>query len=223
MSVPEHLHSQSPDFSRLRVEYRQRSLSEGEVDPDPIRQFILWLNEAIAAQLPEPNAMTLATSTRDGIPSARMVLLKQVDERGFAFFTNYLSRKGRELEQNPVAALVFYWPELERQVRIEGQVGRTSDEESDTYFNSRPAESRIGSAASVQSQPIPSRQWLEERASRLWQEHPQGDVPRPPQWGGYRLHPQRIEFWQGRPSRLHDRIEYLLNARAAWEIRRLSP
>jgi pyridoxamine 5'-phosphate oxidase len=221
--VPEHLQNQSPDLSRLRIEYRQRSLSEDEVDPDPIRQFILWLNEAIAAQLPEPNAMTLATSTSNAIPSARMVLLKQVDERGFAFFTNYLSRKGRELEQNPVAALVFYWPELERQVRIEGQVARTSDQESDAYFNSRPPQSRIGSAASLQSQPIPSRQWLEERASRLWQEHPQGDIPRPPQWGGYRLRPQRIEFWQGRPSRLHDRIEYLLNASAAWEIRRLSP
>jgi len=211
-----------PDLMRLRVEYQQRALSEHEVDPDPIRQFHVWLQEAIDAGLPEPNAMTLATATPEGTPSARLVLLKQADHSGFAFFTNYLSQKARELERNPRAALVFYWPELERQVRVEGIAARTTDKESDDYFATRPPASRIGAAASPQSQPLASRAWLERRFAELRERYPDGDIPRPPHWGGYRVRPHRFEFWQGRRSRLHDRIEYLLAA-GVWTLRRLAP
>jgi pyridoxamine 5'-phosphate oxidase len=211
------------DLAGLRIEYRQRSLAEGEVDADPIRQFVVWLNEAIAVRAHEPNAMTLATCTKGGVPSARMVLLKGVGQSGFAFFTHYQSRKGRELEENPRAALVFYWPELERQVRVEGEVERTSEEESDEYFASRPVESRVGSAASSQSEVIESRRVLEERVKELWEKYPSGDVPRPGHWGGYRVRPMRMEFWQGRESRLHDRIEYVRDGRGKWVVRRLSP
>ena len=213
----------SLDLSRLRLEYSRQSLSEAEVDPDPIRQFLLWFNECLKARAHEPNAMTLATCDASGAPSARVVLLKGVDERGFVFFTNYQSRKGRNLEENPRAALVFYWPELERQVCVEGDVARTSEAEADAYFARRPRESQIGSAASPQSQVIESRQVLEERARALQQQFLAGNIPRPPHWGGYRLKPRRIEFWQGRPSRLHDRIEYLLDNAGHWQIRRLAP
>lgn len=212
-----------PDLSRLRMEYQQRSLSETEVDPDPLRQFVAWFQEALMAKAHEPNAMTLATGTPDGVPSARIVLLKGVDQETFVFFTNYLSRKGRELDQNPRAALVFYWPELERQVRVEGDVERTSAAESDAYFASRPPASRIGSAASDQSQPIASRDVLESRVKELRAQFPTGDIPRPPDWGGYRLRPRRLEFWQGRPSRLHDRIEYHREDSSTWVVRRLAP
>lgn len=212
----------SPDLMRLRVEYQQRALSEHEVDPDPIRQFHVWLQEAIDAGSPEPNAMTLATATPDGTPSARLVLLKQADHSGFAFFTNYLSQKARELERNPRAALVFYWPELERQVRVEGIAARTTEKESDDYFATRPPASRIGAAASPQSQPLASRAWLERRFAELRERYPDGDIPRPPHWGGYRVRPHRFEFWQGRRSRLHDRIEYLLET-GVWTLRRLAP
>jgi pyridoxamine 5'-phosphate oxidase len=212
-----------PDFSLLRVEYKQRELDERDVAQDPITQFILWLNEAINAGAHEPNAMTLATCTPAGMPSARIVLLKGVDERGFAFYTNYLSHKGRELDQNPNAALVFYWPELERQVRVEGIVSRTSAQESSDYFNSRPADARIGSAASPQSQPLASRGELEALQKNLRDRYPDGNVPCPPHWGGYRVRPRRVEFWQGGPSRLHDRIEYLLDGNGQWTRRRLAP
>ena len=211
------------DFSALRIEYKQRSLSEADVAREPVGQFLRWLDEAIAARALEPNALTLATATPQGIPSARIVLLKGVDERGFVFFTNYQSRKGRELEANPRAAMVFFWPELERQVRIEGELSHTADEESDAYFNSRPVEARIGSAASPQSQPIASRDLLEARERALWAQHPSGDIPRPSHWGGYRLRPTRLEFWQGRPGRLHDRIEYVRAADGSWSVRRLAP
>lgn len=212
-----------PDFSRLRIEYMQHSLDESDVDDNPISQFIVWLNEAIAAEAHEPNAMTLATSTPDGLPSARIVLLKGVEENGFAFYTNYLSRKGRELEKNPHAALVFYWPELERQVRVEGDIIRTSQQESAEYFCSRPPDARIGSAASPQSQPIPSRADLEARQQALRERYPDGNVPCPPHWGGFRVKPRRVEFWQGRASRLHDRIEYLPDGAGRWTRRRLAP
>jgi pyridoxamine 5'-phosphate oxidase len=212
-----------PDLSRLRLEYQQRSLTERDVDPDPIRQFIAWFQDALMAKAHEPNAMTLATSTADGVPSARIVLLKGVDQETFVFYTNYRSRKGRELDQNPRAALVFYWPELERQVRVEGHIERTSASESDAYFASRPPASRIGSAASDQSQPIASRDVLEQRVKELRAQFPEGDIPRPPEWGGYRLRPRRLEFWQGRPSRVHDRIEYLRDDASKWIVRRLSP
>lgn len=212
-----------PDLMKLRTEYRRHSLSETDVDPDPIRQFVAWMNQAISAGVLEPNAMVLATSTRDGVPSARVVLLKHVDAGGFGFYTNYTSRKARELDANPRAALAIYWPELERQVRAEGTVERTTDAESDHYFASRPREAQIGSAASPQSQPIPSRQWLEARCEKVGRRYPDPTIPRPSHWGGYRLRPQRVEFWQGRESRLHDRIEYALDETGIWLIRRLAP
>jgi len=209
------------DISRLRVEYRLRTLSETDVAADPLAQLRTWLGEAIIAKVNEPNAMTLATATPDGAPSARMVLLKGVDE-GLVFFTNYQSRKAEQLKQNPRAALCLFWPELERQVRVEGIVSRTSDQESEEYFNSRPPEARLGSAASPQSQVIPSREYLEERVVELLEKYPAGNVPRPPHWGGYRLVPNRAEFWQGGPGRVHDRIEYL-RENGGWTIRRLAP
>ena len=210
------------DFSQLRREYAQRALSEHDVHPDAVRQFLAWLNDAVAANAFEPNAMTLATATVDGVPSARVVLLKQVDESGFAFFTNYLSHKARELDANPRAALVFYWPELERQVRVEGIVERTSEAESEAYFHQRPRASQIGAVASPQSEAVPSREYLEEQAKALAARFPEGDIPRPSHWGGYRVRPGRIEFWQGRPNRLHDRIEYRRDGKS-WAIQRLAP
>jgi pyridoxamine 5'-phosphate oxidase len=211
------------DLTQLRTEYQQRSLTERDVERDPIIQFLTWLDEAINAQAREPNAMTLATATKEGIPSARIVLLKGVDNGEFLFFTNYLSAKGRELAGNPRAALVFFWPELERQVRVVGHVTKTSPADSDAYFQSRPPASRIGAAASCQSETIASRQALEIRFRELLNQYPQGNVPRPHDWGGYRLRPEHIEFWQGRPSRLHDRIQYDFDGSSGWTIRRLAP
>ena len=198
-------------------------LDETLIDPDPIKQFQSWLNDAVAAKLPLPEAMTLATASPDGRPSARMVLLKQVDQDGFVFFTNYRSAKARQLDANPYASLVFYWPQLERQVRVEGSVVRTSEEESREYFRTRPRESQIGAWASAQSEAISGRDVLEERARELEALYFDRDVDRPEHWGGYRLKPERIEFWKGRVGRLHDRILYQHESGGAWTITRLAP
>lgn len=206
----------------LRKDYSRASLTEQDVHPDPIQQFSKWFSEAIAAQVPEANAMSVSTVNANGRPSSRILLIKDIDARGFTFFTNYASRKGNELEQNQYAALLFYWIELERQVRIEGRVERISAAESDAYFQSRPLKSRLGAIASSQSQPIDSREAMEQRFAQIEQEY--GDQPvRPAHWGGYRLVPDYIEFWQGRPSRFHDRIAYRLQADGAWQRQRLQP
>jgi pyridoxamine 5'-phosphate oxidase len=206
----------------LRREYARARLDESTIGPDPLVEFARWFAEAQKAELPEPNAMTLATATAGGVPSARVVLLKGFDQRGFVFFTDYRSRKGRELAENPRAALVFYWGELERQVRITGSVSRTSREESESYFRTRPAGSRMGAWTSQQSRVIPSRSFLEDGLRAIEAKYQAGDVPLPPYWGGYRLLPDAIEFWQGRENRLHDRICYLREA-GGWKIERLSP
>lgn len=208
----------------LRQNYTFRDLLETEVDSDPIKQFASWFEEALNADLLEPNAMTLATASSDGKPSARIVLLKGYDKRGFVFYTNYESTKGRQLIANPQAALVFLWDKLERQIRIEGKVVKIDGEESDNYFHSRPIGSQIGAWTSDQSRVIPNREVLEKRQQELTQKHSDGaTIPRPPHWGGFRLIPDAIEFWQGRPSRLHDRLVYRLQDDATWEIVRLSP
>lgn len=211
------------EIANIRKEYVWGGLSESDMDADPIRQFEAWFRQALAANLPEPNAMTLATATPDGQPSARIVLLKAFDASGFTFYTNYEGRKGRELTANPRAALLFFWPELQRQVRIAGTVERVSDAESDDYFRSRPLGSRLGAWASAQSEVIPSRDVLEDRVREVAQRFPDGEVPRPPFWGGFRVRPLTIEFWQGRPDRLHDRLRYQRVQPDGWRIERLSP
>lgn len=214
----------NPAIADLRQDYRQQELLETQVDPNPYQQFRHWFHQALAAELPEPNAMTLATVTTEGKPAARIVLLKDFDERGFVFFTNYQSRKGRELAHTPWGALVFWWAELERQVRLEGTVTQVSAEESDAYFHSRPRGNRLGAWASQQSQVIRDRQILEQRLQELETTYQdQEQLPRPPHWGGFRLQPNLIEFWQGRPNRLHDRLCYQLNPQGEWLIQRLSP
>ena len=209
-------------IAHLRRDHGVRPLELDDLDPDPIAQFGRWMEEALAAGLLLPNTMTLATADPDGRPSARMVLLKGFDHDGFVFYTNYESRKSRELAANPRAALVFYWARLERQVRVEGRVERVDEDESDAYFASRPLESRLGAWASRQSAPLESRAVLDERVAELEREHAGGDVPRPPHWGGWLVRPDAIELWQGRPNRLHDRFAYTRRG-DGWERVRLYP
>jgi pyridoxamine 5'-phosphate oxidase len=205
------------------LKYIDEPLDESSVDPDPIRQFQIWYKEARSTSLMLPESMTLVTVAADGTPSARMVLLKEVDERGFVFYTNYNSRKARELEENPRAALVFHWDQLQRQVRINGSCARISAEESDRYFATRPRESQIGAHASPQSQVVKNREELDKEVQRLEKEFAGQKVPRPAHWGGIRLNPDRIEFWKGRIGRLHDRLLYERSPGAGWTVRRLAP
>jgi pyridoxamine 5'-phosphate oxidase len=209
------------DLAHLRKDYALKTLDEKDVDRDPMKQFGVWMVEAIHAQVPEPTAMTLATVDSQGRPSARVVLLKGVDPRGFVFYTNYESRKARDFAANPAAAITFLWKELERQVRIEGAVEKVSAQESNAYYDTRPLGSRIGAWASPQSREIQNRAWLEVRWAELTERYGE-KPPRPPHWGGYRLRPESLEFWQGRLSRLHDRIAYA-RAPEGWKISRLAP
>lgn len=211
------------DIASIRKNYSQQSLAEDSVDKNAIHQFGKWWEQAVNAGIDEVNAMTLATSSADGIPSARIVLLKGFSEKGFIFFTNYNSYKGKQLAENPKACLVFFWKELERQVRITGIVRKASEEESDEYFNSRPSGSRIGAIVSPQSTIIEGREWLEERYKEVEQQLSGKEIRRPAHWGGYELMPVLIEFWQGRSSRLHDRIEYSLQQDGEWKMERLAP
>ncbi|MGB3619306.1 MAG: pyridoxamine 5'-phosphate oxidase [Catalinimonas sp.] len=209
-------------IAAIRKEYTSRALERSDLADDPLQQFDRWLQEAVAAEVPEPTAMTLATVDAAGQPSARIVLLKGVQEGGFTFYTNYQSRKGRELLNHPKAALVFFWPELERQVRVNGSVSEVPAEESDAYFASRPRGSRIGAWTSPQSEMIADRSVLEQRAQEITAKYEGRPVPRPPHWGGFRLLPHSLEFWQGRPSRLHDRFLFSRHL-AVWNIKRLAP
>lgn len=213
----------SQSIADLRAPYPDHGLTEEAVDADPIVQFNSWLADAIQAGHIESNAMTLATATPDGVPSARVVLLKKADQAGFTFFTNYASRKGQEIAANPQVALVFYWDKLTRQVRVEGTIEKVSAQESDAYYHSRPHGSQIGAWVSHQSTMIENRTILEERWAEVTAQFGDEEIPRPEYWGGYRVVPQRIEFWQGRPSRLHDRLVYTLQADGAWTLARLAP
>ncbi len=213
----------SANIAAIRKNYSQKKLTEKKADANPLQQFAKWWQQAIEAKIDEVNAMTLATASSDGIPSARIVLLKGVSEEGFVFFTNYKSFKGQQLAENPKACLVFFWKELERQVRITGLVEKISATESDDYFYSRPVGSQVGAAASPQSQVVESREWLDEHFKALKKTTKNSKVERPEHWGGYRVKPVIIEFWQGRPSRLHDRLQYTIDESGSWKIERLAP
>ena len=211
------------ELTGLRHEYDAHGLRRADLHSDPFKQFGAWFAAALAADIRDVNAMTLATATPDGKPSVRIVLLKAFDERGFMFFTNYDSEKGKQLEANQHAALNFFWPKLERQIRISGSVERTSREDSAVYFHSRPPGSRLGAWVSKQSEVIDSRQILDARLEQMEERFAGGEIPLPPHWGGYRLKPDQIEFWQGRPNRQHDRFRYTRQAEGAWQIDRLAP
>jgi len=210
-------------IAEIRKNYSQKSLMENEMESDAILQFAKWWNEALTAGIDEVNAMTLATASIEAVPSARIVLLKEFSEKGFIFFTNYNSYKGQQLAENPKACLVFFWKEMERQIRITGLVMKIDAAESDSYFHSRPQESQIGAIASPQSQVIESRQWLDQHYSELKSNLKEGNIQRPQHWGGYIVRPVVIEFWQGRPGRLHDRIQYTLEDDGTWKKERLAP
>jgi pyridoxamine-phosphate oxidase len=211
------------EIQNLRQDYSASTLSENSTKGDPIKQFEQWFNEALEAKLHEPNAMTLSTATINGKPSARIVLLKGFHTGGFIFFTNYLSRKGKEIAKNPQGALTFFWGGLERQVRIEGTIEKVSKEESEKYFHSRPKGSQVGAVVSPQSQEIETRELLEQKWNELEAEYANKEVPKPSYWGGYILNPQVVEFWQGRPSRMHDRILYKKTDKKTWKKVRLAP
>ncbi len=210
-------------IAQLRQEYSAQVLLEEAAAPDPIMQFQIWWQQVLDSEITEPNAMTLATASADGVPSARVVLLKGFDRDGFIFFTNYNSFKGQQLAENPKACLVFFWKELERQVRITGLVAPVPEAESDAYFKARPEGSRIGAWASPQSQVIENREWLDAQYEQKAQELGGTSIQRPPHWGGYTVKPVLVEFWQGRPSRLHDRLQYTLQDDGSWKIERLAP
>lgn len=207
----------------IRKNYSRKKLSEKKANADPIQQFAKWWKQAVASKIDEVNALTLATASLDGVPSARIVLLKDFSEEGFTFFTNYNSFKGQQLANNPKACLVFFWKELERQVRITGLVKMINPAESDTYFHSRPAGSQVGAIASPQSQVIENREWLDNNYKELKKQFKDKTIERPPHWGGYIVKPVIIEFWQGRPSRLHDRLQYILDENGKWKMERLAP
>lgn len=211
------------NIAQIRKDYSTKILLESEVQRDPIKQFAAWWQDALDASITEVNAMTLATASADGIPSARTVLLKGFSEAGFVFFTNYNSYKAQQLMENPKACLVFFWKELERQIRLTGIIQKTSKEENDAYFKSRPHASQVGALASPQSEVIESRKWLDDQYEELSGKFKEKNVERPAHWGGYVLSPVIVEFWQGRPGRLHDRIQYTLTESADWKIERLAP
>jgi pyridoxamine 5'-phosphate oxidase len=216
--------AQAAELAEMRLSYRRESLTEAQANPDPILQFQHWFQQAVEAGLIEPNAMTLATVSASGRPSARVVLLKGMEEGDFVFYTNYESRKGRELADNPHAALVFYWPELERQARVEGRVRKVSKEQSEAYFKTRPKGSRLSAWASAQSMPVTGREEFENSLRQLERQYEATEsVPRPPHWGGYALRPESIEFWQGREDRLHDRLIYRRARGRSWVRDRLAP
>ncbi len=211
------------NIADIRRDYSHKSLSENDMEADAIKQFEKWWDEAVSSKIDEVNAMTLATASIDALPSARIVLLKEFNEKGFVFFSNYESYKAQQLAENPKACLVFFWKELERQVRITGLIQKINSQQSDEYFQSRPEASRIGAWASPQSRVIESRDWLDEKFNELVNKMEGSSISRPPQWGGYIVKPVVIEFWQGRPSRLHDRIQYTLEESGNWKIERLAP